>query len=549
MNQAQAEVRTAADVLNEEEPTVFRELHETFAYRLLTEPPLAEAVQKRIDQIDFCVVCDKGMQNIGGCWLVLEAILLYLKAHRTLPNADGLFQFVEQDKRAAELTTRAEEIRYTWQQLMDEPPSLTLYPEINGLIDTFIDDCGKKRVEAICQKMLFVSTNGPSFAKGDKGGKHDYGWQKALVRGSEMIEITQARLDGVEAAMINEIPPFPANCIGGKVAEIADSMQVSLGWAFPALLPIFGTCGLKGCVDIGENVRGTAFTALLGPSRWGKSLTWKRGLQAVFVPESAVVKATAGSDIGLLEALGTSGTPMLLVANEMRDMMSKAGIKNSSLPYKLSELWEDDHASNQTKGVVECMCRLNLLGGLKCDDPSEFAEAFPSGTNHGFFQRMYFGVGEKTRYVPLRLQRDLIEPVPCLVPGWCFGTANEWEQEKEDDRAGLAELALRAALIVSCVNGDAEVRKSTMDGMLDFMAWQQAVRAYYEPSSAVNQEGQATQDVMRALSQQKRAKWSTLYKNGHWDRYGSPMMNRIRDGLVRNGIIGYEDGMAWLISG
>jgi len=183
-------------------------LHELLTYRLLTEPGLADPVKKRIGQIESCAKAMKSKSEggytvpcIGGAWAILEAVAAYVAAYSKLPDdAEGLFQFAYSSPKASHLSEA--EMRQAWKPLVEEPPDLSLYTDIDVLIDQFAEECGRMNLLAICDEIILTSVQGPDNAKKPASKRHKHGVRDAISQGIELLQEARAALAG-EAAVVN----------------------------------------------------------------------------------------------------------------------------------------------------------------------------------------------------------------------------------------------------------------------------------------------------------------------------------------------------------
>ena len=75
------------------------------------------------------------------------------------------------------------------------------------------------------------------------------------------------------------------------------------------------------------------------------------------------------------------------------------------------------------------------------------------------------------------------------------------------------------------------------------MEWQEQIRKFYKPSEAKTLDGTITEAILSALGEAEGAvpkKWNTIYRNGNWGKWGCSSVARVRDSLVKEGIISHD---------
>jgi hypothetical protein len=195
--------------------------------------------------------------------------------------------------------------------------------------------------------------------------------------------------------------------------------------------------------------------------------------------------------------------------------------------------------------VEQIVVKLSIVGGLVCNDPSDFHAIFGKTTTQGLTRRFIFGVTNETDwcYMPKQIVPDP-EPMPHTVgiPDWCWGELHDWGKQKAG-RQQLKESAMRIALVTSFANYNEVISTEAMQAALRFMEWQEAIRAIYKPGEAETMEAEIESIIMRTLEKVgvgAKMSWQTLYKNKHLDRKGNNLVKRVRDGLVKEGRIGFD---------
>jgi hypothetical protein len=339
------------------------------------------------------------------------------------------------------------------------------------------------------------------------------------------------------------------DCTYGKLRELSAATKCPLGYAYPAMLAVGAAVGHE---DVDGNVRGTAYVNLVGNVGAGKTVSMRRALDSIFLPNLTVVRITPGSDRGLIKLCGKGKGPILLVQDEFRNTMTKASFSGSSLAPVLCDLWSEDIAgAADKKGVEECECKLSLLGNLACEDTTDFATIYGANTSKGLADRMIIGFTTETfEFQPIKLSKDLFEARKLRIAGHIFQMKTAWVNH-DPKRRRLGEIALRIALITSGINGDLEVTVESMAAALRFCEWQEQLRMGFTPGMSENLEGRCTEAVMHVVSQipeGKQVRWSKIAKKHNWYRkFGAKMCVGVRSALTLGGMLNYdkEKGAVW----
>ena len=395
-------------------------------------------------------------------------------------------------------------------------------------------------------------------------------WKKASLTnlgGWDVEELSPVRDEKKDEALVAEslsgpetvvvlnsakLENMPQDAMYGYLGQRAKELQVPIGYGYPSLLAVGGALG---CYESGEkqHVRGTLYVALLGPVGQGKSIAMERAMEALQVPENRIDSHVHGSERGFIkyheDKVGSE--PVLLLQDEFLTMMQKCGIDHSGLAPTLCQLWSRDKASASDKrGEESCSVRLSLLGNLACNDGAEFAEIFAKGTNKGLADRFVFGLGEPVRYRPVAIERQLIHPSTCKIPGWCYDRVHEWAGPIIERRR-LGENILRVTLISACMNRDFEITDAGFTAALRFVEWQEQLRGRYQPSMALDLDGRCSEDVLMALHEipeGRQVQWSALARKKNFYRKYPLKVIRVRNELIKGGLICYDEdsGFIWL---
>jgi hypothetical protein len=225
---------------------------------------------------------------------------------------------------------------------------------------------------------------------------------------------------------------------------------------------------------------------------------------------------------------------------------SKIAIQGAALPYVLCELFGKDNVGGVTKDDNDQVrLQLTILGALKCDDEIEFQNLFGLNTLDGLNRRFIFGVAPSDwEYEPYTIMPEPMRMTYSVqVPMYCWDMVKEWKHKDKLKRHNLGELALRIALITSFMNQDISITTDAMTTALRFMEWQESIRDDYKAGEAETREAEVEQVIVTVLTKlgvDVYTNWTKLYKNKHLDRKGCSLVNRVRDVMIREGMIGYD---------
>jgi hypothetical protein len=359
---------------------------------------------------------------------------------------------------------------------------------------------------------------------------------------------------------------MPEGCLYGYLGEMARRLQCPLGYAYPALLAVYASrwTGIQT-----RTIRQNLYVTLLGDTSTGKTRTMDRAMSAIGGDEVIkVVDNAIGSGEGLVEALGGKkekdlspldrvGLPVLLHQDEMRELMGKIDIQNSSLPYKLNRLWEKDDAGGVVKGKsITAYANASFLGGLTVESPAEFAELFGNSTVSGLYVRMLYGWAPEGWEFDDRWEEHDWVPTEVHPPNKmvktgdaAFDMKRAWEAVDRKIRGQrLSQYAMRIALVTAAANGDQEITEECMRAALLFCEWQEALRSVYKPSRADTIGGKMSEAIMEhawrtvdATGNYSWFSWREAYQKNSWYRKDGRQMGQQRDALIKTGMLVKED--------
>jgi 5S rRNA maturation endonuclease (ribonuclease M5) len=349
-------------------------------------------------------------------------------------------------------------------------------------------------------------------------------------------------------------PPFPKDAMYGWCGDKAKQLETPLGWGYPAMLAV----GSVMTPPVLPNIHSQLYVNNLGPSGGGKTQAIERAVATIAWEDGTVEWGVPGSDRGLYRMFKHDKPypkPVLLAQDEIRNLIkSKIGIQGSALPYVLTELWSRDEAKGAVKDAIDKVpIQLSIVGAMKCDDSTEFKNIFGQGTLDGLSRRFIFGVAPSGwEFEPYSITPEpMMTPYSVQVPQDCWDMLKKWRNEKSG-RSSMGELAMRVALITSFCNHDLEITPEAMEAAFRFMEWQEAIRGIYKAGDSETKDAEVEiipLTVLQQLGAGVPTSWWTLYKNRHLDRKGSLLVNRVRDALVREGVIGFDRSTktVWLL--
>lgn len=360
---------------------------------------------------------------------------------------------------------------------------------------------------------------------------------------------------------------MPRACAYGWLAEQAAILGGPFAWAYASLLTL-SSPRVTIRSDYSEAVRPTLYTALLGGKGVGKSRTVSRAIDALGNIKGDIEETVPGSDQGLIKMFdapeGQDLWPRVLVQDELRNMFAKIGIQGSSLGSVLCTLFYQDEVGSAVKGKkVTASVRLSILGSIKCKDQTEFREVFGAETLAGLYSRFLLIPG------PAKWDWDdaWIKRQPSSEIGDDFAIEDDgprqgsvvtikkcaldrvkaWRAEQPDkDRGRPGELALRIAAISASMNKESVISPECMDAALALMTWQEAVTLIYAPSEGRNPDAIVTGEVLAAFDEAHKAApnaWQVfrdLSRKHQWPNKHGSMVTRIRESLVKDGILEEE---------
>jgi hypothetical protein len=130
------------------------------------------------------------------------------------------------------------------------------------------------------------------------------------------------------------------------------------------------------------------------------------------------------------------------------------------------------------------------------------------------------------------------EPKSVSITDEAYAMKHAWVAENPEHRGRLGELALRVALVSASANHDHNVGEDCMRAALEFMTWQEAIRAKYRPSEQDDRGGKCQEAIVRALENYGDPHdggwilWKTAKDKGNLYRHTASRLNRIFKGML-----------------
>jgi hypothetical protein len=372
-------------------------------------------------------------------------------------------------------------------------------------------------------------------------------------------EPKQSREPKKQAPRLTLMPP---EAMYGWLGDFARSMGAPLGHAYTAALCIFAG---QSVIDAGS-IRGQLYGCLIAPKHEGKSRTIDRILDSmIYKFPRSIIRKYPGSEHGLVQSFGGKKKkagdaedytvrPWLLALDELKWLLAKSAIKNSTLAFALNQLFYEDELGTSSKGVdMDCYPRMSVVGGLTCENPEDFSETFGKATESGTYDRFIFSVGERgwdwddewEAKPEMRFPKG-----PVYIPHDIFEMKKDWISSDRVGRGRLGEIALRIATITTSADqgmgdetGKIPVTRPCFEAALRYCEWQEAIRARYIPSQMdeSDRDGKCQEAIVRAFRRYapdgKYVRWRDIFRASGVAKHTAIRVTRIKDAMIKEGML------------
>lgn len=446
------------------------------------------------------------------------------------------------------------------------------YPAHGQLTPTeFIDLCRDCWAES--RGIKPAKSNGKANGKTESGRCHVCG-KKAMTTDCSLCEehymtdeeraisaeqVTEKIMGDYEAvtSIADAIPPFPEECLCGRLGELARLTNMPLGVAYPAVVTAFSV--LPTSNEFGARNRPNLYCCIICPPGGGKNETIFRAIDVVEVPYGSDVggweKITPGGDRQLMEVVGDKpgrkkgdaripGPHKLLMVNmEIADVMKKCAYEKSTLASRLCDLWDDGKGKLPDRaGLITCDCRLSWIGGLPAtvEDQERFLELFNAESCHGLYQRFVFGYTEEewlhSDWEYKRPVVDLETAVLAPPTPYCMGFTPEAKEMYEAwrlDVPGFGRIRYnmkKFALLTAAADGQDRCDVPHLQKAILWAEWEAKVRARFKPSQAMDGNREALfaniilEKLERAGAESKVVNWKVVTNHARLERKIDPSL-------------------------
>jgi hypothetical protein len=215
-----------------------------------------------------------------------------------------------------------------------------------------------------------------------------------ITSSEDQIQEATAIIATVKRGSLKPTYEMPTGCVYGHLGELADSLQMPIGWSYLSLLTVAaGRYGLL--MNTEAAIRPQLYTLLLGSANDGKTTAMQRAWKTLNPDRIGIESRIPGSDIGLFkffakaknargELANTDVESKLLLQDEFEGILSKMQIAGSVLEGVLRTLFYDDISGTASKQADYHLCvRLSILGGLPVNDAADFRKLFGVNTSGG----------------------------------------------------------------------------------------------------------------------------------------------------------------------
>lgn len=400
--------------------------------------------------------------------------------------------------------------------------------------------------------------------------------QKEALRkkGESDVEVTR-RLQKEIAKQVERLSPadewleMPEDCAYGKAAEIARSLGIPLTRAYTCVVTVGAGVYLHLAAQVDRDrlgIQESLFSIVLGPPEDGKSRSITRSIWAVTGEQENgfIYEVPPASSRGLIEMFkidkellnnniykAIPAPPALLSLEEMGTLLSKMRIKGSDLGDWICKLWDRcTIGASDKKGMIIGRVRLSILAGLPIQTEEDFREEMADEVSRGLFTRVNLVPPLKPGWTMDKSWTPYIEPVASPtsphMSDEIVAMVTKWQAERDEEgpsRNRAGENAIRIAFITAGMNQDKEVSRECMQAALNYMTWQEKVKARYGFSSAKTPSALITEAIILEAEQHvdetgypQMFNFAKVAKNKRWYKWGS-LVSQAKAALVNDGVL------------
>jgi hypothetical protein len=299
------------------------------------------------------------------------------------------------------------------------------------------------------------------------------------------------------------------------------------------------------------------------PPGGGKDEAQKRSRRITGIDLALVSRTSPSSDRGLMLIIGhkvirrkgkepeiiEGPKKKLFMLNELKSVLSKGKMDNSTLHQMLCDLWGEPHYGLSVKeGEETCDCQVSLIGGVPIKNPSDVSAAFGATLAIGLHSRFIFGYTAipfryrlKDAWEPTRagklLYRARTDIVVTAVAPAAQEMYDEWD-DPEDETGRIRENALRIAALTACAAGESEISVACMTAALEFANWQirlhRALPVQATQNSAAELENRIV-TAWRGYAKNKKAAYFSVFARQYklYEEFGSFMVTRAFESMLK----------------
>ena len=370
-------------------------------------------------------------------------------------------------------------------------------------------------------------------------------------------------------AFVEILPEFPESAYVGIAGEIADFyaeyLETPRQFLYMDCLAFMGSC-LSPYVRTPLWEEPRLYVVKVAPYGTARKSMSQDLMQEFFAGMNTDVIGGTGSGEGLLEAV--DGRNVVLMPDEFSLLVKKGRIEASSLPERLTELFNKNSTSYYLKGKVYHIedARLTICSATT---PELYMTMFNSqGTSGGLVSRLFVVLSGEVIIkppptIPRAKEHRLRERMKELIQRevdeadkiedkvfrltWGPGAEEAWMEYYRPLRLSGDRLAerldsygLRLVTLFAVSRGEDEISQDTVSRVVELLEYQRAARRLVQPVEAESLDAALAQHVLRVLANAPGVlvKRSALYRAVHAERYGPDCFTRVLRGL---GSIGHVE--------